>query len=324
MIELKENLDINIKVKTIDGNEFCVNISKTHKIGELKGKIEEVSPFLLTYQLTQVPVNKQRLIFQGKLLKDNDLIESYKITDYDVIHLVARVNIQPEDPDIQNSLSAEFNRDNVFNDIGTFSFLNRIRPLERTSSLNNMFRDYNSMNPLRRRNQPTNRNENLGKIVLNENMLDFNLNDCLESISQNYLTINNLRDSTANFLMNNQQTLANAVNNLSNSHAVDLFDFKKRKLIKGQWVDVKDTIDQWLEAQVIDVNINSAFIHYNGWGERWDEWIPFDSLRIMPFRYHTSQTNITNFQSPFPKAKPVSNLTEKQCLFNLFDELGNY
>jgi len=49
MIELKENLDINIKVKTIDGNEFCVNISKTHKIGELKGKIEEVSPFLLTY-----------------------------------------------------------------------------------------------------------------------------------------------------------------------------------------------------------------------------------------------------------------------------------
>ena len=39
------------------------------------------------------------------------------------------------------------------------------------------------------------------------------------------------------------------------------------------WVDVKDTIDQWLEAQIINIADDKIFIHYNGWGSRWDEWI---------------------------------------------------
>jgi hypothetical protein len=52
----------------------------------------------------------------------------------------------------------------------------------------------------------------------------------------------------------------------------------------GQWVDVKDTIDQWLEAQVIRVRGNQAYVHYNGWGTRWDEWIDFSSPRIAHFK----------------------------------------
>jgi len=65
----------------------------------------------------------------------------------------------------------------------------------------------------------------------------------------------------------------------------------------GQWVDVKDTINQWvfhyfsnseylfkLEAQVINIRDNQAFIHYNGWGTRWDEWIDMNSPRIALFR----------------------------------------
>ena len=55
----------------------------------------------------------------------------------------------------------------------------------------------------------------------------------------------------------------------------------------GQWVDVKDTIDQWLEAQVIDAREDSVFVHYNGWGSRWDEWIPNNSPRIAALRTFT-------------------------------------
>lgn len=35
----------------------------------------------------------------------------------------------------------------------------------------------------------------------------------------------------------------------------------------GQWVDVKDTVQQWLEATVMTVDVVSrrVFIHYNGW-----------------------------------------------------------
>ena len=53
------------------------------------------------------------------------------------------------------------------------------------------------------------------------------------------------------------------------------------------WIDVKDTIDQWLEAQVTNINQEKIFIHYNGWGVRWDEWLDKDSNRIAVFRTHT-------------------------------------
>jgi len=63
-----------------------------------------------------------------------------------------------------------------------------------------------------------------------------------------------------------------------------------------------------LEAQVIDIKDNKVYIHYNGWGTRWDEWIDMDSDRIMPFRYHTRQTSFSNYHSPFPNVKPDANV----------------
>ena len=41
----------------------------------------------------------------------------------------------------------------------------------------------------------------------------------------------------------------------------------KRRYFVGQWVDVKDTVSQWLEATVmmIDEDGQRVFIHYNGW-----------------------------------------------------------
>jgi len=47
---------------------------------------------------------------------------------------------------------------------------------------------------------------------------------------------------------------------------------------------VKDTIDQWLEAQIIQVRNNMVYVHYNGWGTRWDEWIEMSSPRIAAFK----------------------------------------
>jgi hypothetical protein len=112
-----------------------------------------------------------------------------------------------------------------------------------------------------------------------------------------------------------------------NSNKFELFDFTKIKLKKGQWVDVKDTIDQWLEAQVIDVKDDKVYIHYNGWGTRWDEWIEMKSDRIRPFRFHTRQTSFTNYQSPYPNVKTDANVnmtnnqTESESFFDTFDEI---
>lgn len=110
-----------------------------------------------------------------------------------------------------------------------------------------------------------------------------------------------------------------------NKSSIPSYDFTKRRLTKGQWVDVKDTIDQWLEAQVIDVKDDKVYIHYNGWGTRWDEWIDLNSNRIRPFRYHTSQTNINNYHSPYPNGRPDADVNLQSNyqtdFYDLFDDL---
>lgn len=72
---------------------------------------------------------------------------------------------------------------------------------------------------------------------------------------------------------------------INNSKTVSSYNLNQSKYEIGQWVDVKDTIDQWLEAQIINISNNQAYVHYNGWGNRWDEWIDFASPRIAPFKY---------------------------------------
>ncbi len=82
------------------------------------------------------------------------------------------------------------------------------------------------------------------------------------------------------------------------------FDFNKRKLKIGDWIDVKDTIDVWLEAEVIDVDEkeNLVLVHYNGWGKRWDEYLPINSPRIAQFRTHTVQNGYSFYMSPVPQS----------------------
>lgn len=78
------------------------------------------------------------------------------------------------------------------------------------------------------------------------------------------------------------------------SQPLQPFDRRLRQFHRGQWVDVKDTVDQWLEAQVTDVQTVQGTtvvkVHYNGWPTRWDEWIEAGSPRIQPIRTNTLQT----------------------------------
>jgi len=130
-------------------------------------------------------------------------------------------------------------------------------------------------------------------------------------IKQNILTIENFLDNTKTtneISFNICQPSNPESNNPSNLIKLEFLDYKNRKLKKGQWVDVKDTINEWLEAQVIDIKDSKAFIHYNGWGSRWDEWIDMDSDRIQLFRTHTQQSTLFNYHSPFPTTKPDASI----------------
>lgn len=66
---------------------------------------------------------------------------------------------------------------------------------------------------------------------------------------------------------------------------------KKRKwrdFEDGDVLDARDTVDKWREAVVVNVESTRIFVHYTGWPNMWDEWIPKTSSRLAPHRTHTS------------------------------------
>ncbi len=75
----------------------------------------------------------------------------------------------------------------------------------------------------------------------------------IEHIRQGLLTTNTLLST-----MNNQRTEDGIFSQL---HVGEI------KFYVGQWIDVKDTVSQWLEATIMDIDeVNRRlFIHYNGW-----------------------------------------------------------
>lgn len=103
----------------------------------------------------------------------------------------------------------------------------------------------------------------------------------------------------------------------------------------GQWVDVRDTIDEWLEAQITKIEEGKVFVHYNGWGNHWDEWIESGSSRIAPFRTYTLQYASSRYFSPAPnipvdaedhEIPPQTNPTFKEQfrqISKLLDQLRN-
>ncbi|KAK5781921.1 ubiquitin domain-containing protein DSK2 PWA37_000684 [Arxiozyma heterogenica] len=60
-------------------NKWDVTVEVTETVSDLKKKIAEVS---------SIPVENQRLIYSGKILKDDHTLESYKVQEEHVIHLV--------------------------------------------------------------------------------------------------------------------------------------------------------------------------------------------------------------------------------------------
>ena len=141
-----------------------------------------------------------------------------------------------------------------------------------------------------------------------------NSDEIRETIAQNLLEVQNIIDfGNYNEFKEKEKDENIKEENDKKEEIYDMncFNLDKRILAKGQWVDVKDTVEQWLDAQVMEVSEDNKMvkIHYNHWSTRWDEWISTNSPRIMPFRYHTRQVTLTNYNSPFPNKKPDIGIT---------------
>ena len=250
MKESTNNEEISIKIQTLD-NTYPFKISQSFTILQLK---EEIS------KKYKIPKERQRLIFQGKFLKENEKLSFYKITDGCVVQLIAK---SLEENNNTNQSESRINNGRI----------NEVFPIIQIPFRTN-----------RRRRRVS--------------MPHFDITEYFEGFYQNLISLDNINKcKIKDYNYNN--------------NIIEAFDFSKSTYEVGEWVDVKDTINQWLEAQVIKVQNDKAYVHYNGWGTRWDEWIDFKSPRMRNFKTYTLQTPLASSVSPYP-AIPCDSYIEPQ------------
>lgn len=66
------------------------------------------------------------------------------------------------------------------------------------------------------------------------------------------------------------------------------FDYTKH-LDYDMYVDAKDGLNNWCVGEIVDVNKQeqTVKVHFEGWGQRYDEVFKFNSLRINFFRKYS-------------------------------------
>lgn len=254
---------LELKVKTINDEVHLIHVDHDMIISDVKTRVKVV---------TAIPEERQRLIFKGRVLQDEDTVEEYQIEDGQTIHMVAR----PSDYDELRSRTESSTEQSSASRDSTLQTLLALSALAGESGLGG---------------SSSQRQSSLNVVSESES---------LEAIRQGLLTTHTLISS---------MDTGSSFEDFDNNDYKDVdFESKRaaaglesRMFFIGQWLDVKDTVNQWLEATVMDINYEEKkmLIHYNGWPTRWDEWIDFKSDRVTAFRTRTANVT-TGHASPMP------------------------
>lgn len=76
-----EDTSITFTVKSSTDAKFTLTLPSSTPVSELKEKLS-------SSEYADTPAERQRLIYSGRVLKDNETLETYKIKDGHTIHLV--------------------------------------------------------------------------------------------------------------------------------------------------------------------------------------------------------------------------------------------
>ena len=78
-----------LRVKTMDAQEYSLSLPLSAQVAQLKQELAKVA---------QVPVERQRLVYMGKMLKDEESLESLFPEDNLTLHLMARTAPSQDNP----------------------------------------------------------------------------------------------------------------------------------------------------------------------------------------------------------------------------------
>lgn len=81
---LVKKVSMEVTVKTLTGKSFSVHICPSETIANVKLNIQSKEGW---------PADRQRLIFQGKQLNDQEKVQDYKLTEGNTLHLVMRQTV---------------------------------------------------------------------------------------------------------------------------------------------------------------------------------------------------------------------------------------
>ncbi|OMP03007.1 Ubiquitin [Corchorus capsularis] len=108
---------VELKIKTLNSQIFSFHVDKNTPVSSFKERIaNEIG----------VPVGQQRLIFRGKVLKDDDLLSEYHVENGHTLHLVERQPAQSQPSSDVSSGETNGNNTNRGNDASAGNPRNRV------------------------------------------------------------------------------------------------------------------------------------------------------------------------------------------------------
>ncbi len=97
MAEAGDEAHITFTIKSSSDDKYVLTLPNSTTVLDLKTKLS-------TSEYADIPVERQRLIYSGRVLKDHDTIGTYKIKDGHTVHLVrGAASNQRQNPANQSS-----------------------------------------------------------------------------------------------------------------------------------------------------------------------------------------------------------------------------
>jgi hypothetical protein len=256
---------LNLTVKTVSNDVYRMAISADSSAGILKGRIRDA---------TSISVERQRLIYRGRVLQDDTVLRDYNIEDGHTVHLVVRPeNFQPSPVSAATS-SAQLPRtalpsSGVQQTAGQQARVNpspgaqlALLSGEDANTMEHIRQSLLTMHTLMSTTETAELRRAYGQIQesLNRGSADQPNNDM--QIDEDDQDQGLTPSSGAN-----ASNAAPGHPSGSSSTQSESSAGTRRRFFVGQWVDVKDTVAQWLEATVMEINESERlmFVHYNGW-----------------------------------------------------------
>ena len=190
-----DNKILKLKIISMDEKQFIIEINSNQTILDLKTKLSAVS---------EVPSDRQRLIYRGKLLENDKQIHFYNLEEMSALHLIAKLNHEEETQNNVNNISSASNLNNISNRNSS----------ELPGNLRDNFFSFNFfplMQPVRRRR-------------IREIVPSYDVDDTLCALTQNNYQLENLvnnKDLTYDFCWNEIKK-------------IDFVNFENRQFTIGQ------------------------------------------------------------------------------------------